>query len=90
MGKKEPITQADVQRAIKIVQSYRGINISYLHREDQEAIIRGRYGDSVRGIPVSTMSKEQVYTVAKSIYDRSLMIVYKLKSGSLEIRMGYS
>ena len=88
MGKNRPLTQRDIQKAEEVVREYGGANISYLSREDQENIIKSRYGDIVRGRSVSRMRKEQVYTVAKSVYDRALRIVRQAKSGSLENRTG--
>jgi len=86
MRRKAVITETDIRKAIEIARAYRGANISYLSRREQEDLIRIRYGEIVRGIPISKMGDAQVYTVAKSVYDRSLKIVDQVKACSLEQR----
>ena len=87
MRKKATITEIDIRKAIEIATAYRGANISYLPRKEQENLIKRRYGDFVRGKPISRMRDEQVYSVAQSVYERSLRIVNQVKERMLEQRV---
>ncbi len=66
----------------KISSTYNGAPTLF---SDQEALIRNRYGNTVRGRQVSEMPVRQLFNVAKSIYDRAVRITKDLQPGDTQV-----
>ena len=84
MGKSRLITTKDIEGALEILNTFGIVDVSNLPRYRQEELIRLRYGETVRGKPVSEMRDAQLYMVAQSVYSRATRIVRQLEEGKLE------
>jgi hypothetical protein len=71
---REELTERDVGRAWEFYTKYVGADIGAASRQEKERMV-GVYYDFIRGVPLSEVSDEQLYMIARRLHGNAKEIV---------------